>query len=70
MNIGLVCCTGEKVRDVFQTDEFKSWAKENVILLELDFPRRKKLEPNLESSILIDILVILRTILIHQYFPI
>ena len=35
---------------VFQTDEFKSWAKENVILLELDFPRRKKLESNLEAT--------------------
>jgi len=35
---------------VFQTEEFKKWAKENVILLELDFPRRKKLEPNLEAT--------------------
>ena len=30
-------------REVFVTDEFKSWAEENVILLELDFPRRFKL---------------------------
>ena len=35
---------------VFQTDEFKKWAKDNVILLELDFPRRKKLDPTLEAT--------------------
>ncbi len=34
---------------VFQTEEFKEWAKENVILLELDFPRRKKLDANLQA---------------------
>ena len=34
---------------VFQTEEFKEWARENVILLELDFPRRKKLEEDLEA---------------------
>ncbi len=28
---------------VFKKPEFKTWAKENVILLELDFPRRSKL---------------------------
>ncbi len=28
---------------VFVKDEFKAWAAENVILLELDFPRRTKL---------------------------
>ena len=28
---------------VFTTDAFKKWAKENVILLEVDFPRRFKL---------------------------
>lgn len=28
---------------VFVKDDFKSWAEENVILLELDFPRRTKL---------------------------
>ena len=32
---------------VFVKDEFKEWADENVILLELDFPRRKKLPDNL-----------------------
>ncbi len=28
---------------VFEKDEFKSWAEENVVLLELDYPRRTKL---------------------------
>jgi len=28
---------------VFVHEEFKSWAKDNVVLLELDFPRRKRL---------------------------
>ncbi|HKK38670.1 MAG TPA: thioredoxin family protein [Cryomorphaceae bacterium] len=28
---------------VFTQDEFKKWADENVILLELDFPRKKQL---------------------------
>ena len=28
---------------VFTTDEFKKWAKDNVVLLEVDFPRRFKL---------------------------
>ncbi len=28
---------------VFSKEEFQKWASENVILLELDFPRRKKL---------------------------
>ena len=28
---------------VFNKDEFKAWAEENVILLELDFPKRKQI---------------------------
>jgi thioredoxin-related protein len=28
--------------EVFKTPEFISWAKENVVLVELDFPRRKE----------------------------
>ncbi len=32
-------------RDVFDKPEFLSWAKKNVILLELDFPRGKQLPP-------------------------
>jgi len=37
-------------RDVFSKDDFKSWATENVILLELDFPRRKKLPEDLRNQ--------------------
>lgn len=33
--------------DVFSKQEFKNWAKENVILLELDFPKRKALPQEL-----------------------
>lgn len=29
--------------EVFSKAEFKEWAEENVVLLELDFPRRKRL---------------------------
>ncbi len=29
--------------NVFSKPEFQQWAKENVVLLELDFPRRKKI---------------------------
>ncbi|KOS07712.1 thioredoxin [Flavobacterium akiainvivens] len=29
-------------KEVFKTEEFTTWAKENVILVELDFPRRKE----------------------------
>ncbi len=34
-------------RDVFVKTAFIDWAKENVILLELDFPRTKQLSPDL-----------------------
>jgi len=30
-------------REVFDTPEFKAWAKKNVVLLEVDFPRRFQL---------------------------
>jgi len=33
--------------DVFAKPAFIKWAKENVVLLELDFPRRKQLPPEL-----------------------
>jgi len=33
---------------VFSKDEFKTWADDNVVLLELDFPRRSKLPENIE----------------------
>ena len=34
-------------RDVFAKPEFVAWAKKNVILLELDYPRTKTLPPDL-----------------------
>lgn len=34
-------------RNVFDKPEFIKWAKENVVLLELDFPRSKQLPPAL-----------------------
>lgn len=37
-------------KEVFNTDEFKKWAKENVILLELDFPRRTPLPEDLKAQ--------------------
>lgn len=37
-------------RSVFVHDEFKSWAEKNVILLELDFPRRKKLPQDIRAQ--------------------
>lgn len=36
--------------DVFAKKEFIEWAKQNVILLELDFPRRKQLPPELAQQ--------------------
>lgn len=33
-------------KEVFSQKEFKKWANENVVLLTVDFPRRKKLDPN------------------------
>ena len=37
-------------QQVFFKKEFKAWADKNVILVELDFPRRKKLDPNLKKQ--------------------
>ncbi len=37
-------------REVFYKEAFKTWANENVILLELDFPRRTKLDPTLAQQ--------------------
>lgn len=36
--------------NVFSKPEFIEWAKKNVILLELDFPRRKQLSPELTAQ--------------------
>jgi len=35
---------------VFVKDDFKKWADDNVVLLELDFPRRKKLPDDLRQQ--------------------
>lgn len=37
-------------KEVFQQPEFGAWAKENVILVELDFPRRKTLAPEIQQT--------------------
>jgi thioredoxin-related protein len=36
--------------DVFSKPEFIQWAKKNVVLVELDFPRRKTLSPELTQQ--------------------
>ncbi len=36
--------------NVLVTDEFKKWAEENVVLMEIDFPRRSKLDPMLQQQ--------------------
>jgi len=37
-------------REVFDTPEFKTWAAKNVVLIELDFPRRFKLPENIKQQ--------------------
>jgi protein disulfide-isomerase len=37
-------------KEVFDKAEFKNWANENVILLELDFPRRKKQSDEIKTQ--------------------
>ena len=37
-------------KDVFAKQEFITWAKKNVILLYLDFPRNKELSPELKQQ--------------------
>ena len=34
-------------KEVFNHEEFKIWTEENIILVELDFPRRKKIDPKI-----------------------
>ena len=34
-------------KEVFNYPEFESWSKENVVLVELDFPRRKSIDPKI-----------------------
>ena len=38
------------VREVYKTPEFNKWAKKNVVLVEIDFPRRTKLSAELISQ--------------------
>jgi len=38
------------VKEVFITKEFNSWANKNVILLEIDFPRRTPISDNLKKQ--------------------
>ena len=35
------------VKEVYKTSEFQKWAKKNVVLVEIDFPRRTKLSKDL-----------------------
>lgn len=37
-------------KEVFKTPEFESWAKKNVVLVELDFPRRTPQEEAVKSQ--------------------
>jgi len=37
-------------KEVFSTEQFKSWAARNVVLVELDFPRRKRLSAAVKSQ--------------------
>lgn len=37
-------------KSVFSKPEFKKWAKDNVVLLELDFPRRTKQDSDLRKQ--------------------
>ena len=37
-------------KDVFSKQTFIDWAKKNVVLLELDFPRKKQLPPDLAEQ--------------------
>ena len=38
------------VREVYKTSEFNTWAKKNVVLVEIDFPRKTKLSSDLISQ--------------------
>ncbi len=37
-------------KEVLKTPEFAAWAKENVVLVELDFPRRSPMTPELQKQ--------------------
>ena len=37
-------------KEVFSTTEFKEYARKNLVLVEVDFPRQKKLRPELKKA--------------------
>lgn len=37
-------------KEVLKTPEFANWAKENVVLVELDFPRKNTLSPEIQNQ--------------------
>lgn len=37
-------------KEVFKTPEFEKWAKDNVVLVELDFPRRTPQAPEIQKQ--------------------
>lgn len=37
-------------KEVFKTPEFIAWAKDNVVLVELDYPRNKTLSPEIKKQ--------------------
>lgn len=37
-------------RDVFVTEAFQKWAEKNVVLVELDFPKRKTIPDNIKAQ--------------------
>ena len=38
------------VKEVYNKDEFNTWANKNVILVDIDFPRKKKLSEELQNQ--------------------
>ena len=38
------------VKEVYKTSEFSRWAKKNVVLVDIDFPKRTKLSAELEKQ--------------------
>ena len=38
------------VREVYDKPEFKKWAKKNVVLVEIDFPRKSKLPAEIQKQ--------------------
>ena len=53
--------------EVFDTPEFKAWAAKNVVLVELDFPRRFQLPENIKQQKLWISTSLLKLQVIQQY---